>query len=292
MKLGKYDDTNWHKDHPMAEILFQYCLAGDDPLSPDNFLLILGRQTGDFYNQRHRHNFEQVRLPLEGDMNIGDGMTLKQGQVGYFPEGLPYGPQDDPGKRLQLVLQFGGASGCGFMSMDDRLRARDELGRIGKWEGPNYRHPDGKLEWGLNVIWERVFGERLKYPMPRYTRPVVADPQRFNWLPVASGVARKFLGSFTERQFWLEMVRVKPGATWSSRHDQARRLFFVIDGEAECGMGSVGKYDALQAEAGETLEISARTELNLFVMGLPPVMVPTDGGAEFELVDGAADERV
>jgi len=291
LKLRKFDDTSWHKDHPNGAVVFQYCLVGE-PESPDNFMLVLGRQDSDFYMPRHRHNFEQIRLPLEGDMNIGDGITLKEGQVGYFPEGLPYGPQDDRGQRLQLVLQFGGASGCGFMSMDQRLHARDELARIGKFEGPNYRHPNGKLEWGLNVIWQHVFGERLKYPMPRYTKVVIADPQRFNWIPLAPGVTRKFLGSFTEREAWVEFVRVRPGATWSSRHEQARRLLFVINGQAGCPMGSVDQYDALQAEPGETLELATQTELDLFVMGLPPVAVPADSEAEFELVDGAADDRL
>jgi hypothetical protein len=87
------------------------------------------------------------------------------------------------------------------------------------------------------------------------------------------------------------MVRVKPGARWSSCSGNARRLLFVVKGEADCGSGSVGRYDALQAEAGETLAIAARAELDLFVMGLPPVVVPADSDAEFELVDGAANDR-
>ena len=296
MKLKKFDNSEWHKDHPSGIVVFQYCMVGD-PQSPDNFMLVLGRQDGDFYMPRHRHNFDQIRLPLKGDMNIGDGTKLKEGQVGYFPEGLPYGPQDDPlgkappGERLQLVLQFGGASGCGFMSMEQRLRARDELAQIGEFVGPNYRHPDGKLEWGLNVIWQHVFGERLKYPMPRYPKVVIADPQRFNWIARAPGVTRKFLGSFTEREAWVEMVRVKPGALWQSI-DDARRLVFVVSGEGICGAQPLGAYDTIQVEAGEPLELSAQRELELFVMGLPPVIVPKDSEAEFELVDGAADDSV
>ena len=291
MKLRKFDDTAWHKDHPSGAVVFQYCLEGD-PGSPDNFMLVLGRQDHDFHMPRHRHNFEQIRLPLEGDMNIGEGPRLRQGQVGYFPEGLPYGPQDDPGQRLQLVLQFGGASGCGFMSMDQRLQARDELARTGRFEGPNYRHPSGKLEWGLNVIWRHVFGERLKYPTPCYTQVVIADPERFNWIPVAPDVARKFLGSFSEREAWVEMVRLKPGAHWSSVRSDARRLLFVVEGAGHCGPGGYGRYDAIQVEAGEALDIVAGGETRLFVMGLPPVVVPADAEAEFELVDGAADDRV
>ncbi|MES2183197.1 MAG: hypothetical protein V4505_01500 [Pseudomonadota bacterium] len=296
MKFNHFDNTSWHKDHPSGILVFQYCMVGE-PESPDNFMLVLGRQDGDFYMPRHRHNFDQIRLPLKGDMNIGKDLTLKEGQVGYFPEGLPYGPQDDPlgkappGERLNLVLQFGGASGVGFMSMEQRLRARDELSKIGEFVGPNYRAPDGKLEWGLNTIWRHVFSERLKYPMPRYPELVIADPQRFNWIPQAPGVARKFLGSFTEREAWVEMLRVKPGAVWQSTH-AARRLAFVLGGKGTCGEEQLGTYDTVQVEAGETLVLHAEQELDLFVMGLPPVVVPSDSQAEFELVDGMANDQI
>ncbi len=193
-----------------------------------------------------------------------------------------------------MVLQFGGSSCVGFMSMEQRLRARDELSKIGRFEGPNYRHCDGKLEWGLNVIWQHVFGERLKYPLPRYPKVVVADPGRFNWIPIAdaTGVENKFLGAFTERAVWIEMVRLRPHARWRSTHANARRLVFVTTGSGFVQAQPFGRYDSLQFECGETADISAVQETRLFVVGLPPVQVPSDCEAEFELVDGAADDRV
>ncbi len=301
MKYKRYSATDWQKDHPSGILVFQYCMVGEAQ-SPDNFMLVLGRQDGDFHMPRHRHNFDQIRLPLRGDMNIGDGLTLKEGQVGYFPEGLPYGPQDDPlgntppGERLNLVLQFGGASGVGFMSMDQRLKARDELASVGQWVGPNYRHPDGKLEWGLNVIWRHVFGERLKYPMPRYPKLVIADPQRFNWLPVreSPGVCRKYLGSFTERAVSIEMIRIKADAEWISTNSEARRLLFVITGEGTCASQALGPYDTLQFEASETAIITASRELHLFVIGLPPVTLPPpeESEAELDMVEGADNDRL
>lgn len=299
MKIKHFSNDDWHKDHPTGTVVFQYCLEGD-PMSPDNFMLVLGRQDGDFYMPRHRHNFEQIRLPLVGDMTIGENLKLKEGHIGYFPEGLPYGPQEDPlgkappGERLQLVLQFGGSSGCGFMSMDQRLAARDELAKTGEFVGPNYRHPNGKLEWGLNVIWKHVFGERLKYPMPRYQNVVMADPDRFNWIPVqgARGVSHKFLGSFSERGAWTEIVKLAPDATWTSTDETARRLLFVTSGNGLIGADVVGRYTAIQAEAAEALTVVAAEELQIFLIGLPPVVVPGDNEAEFEIVDGAANDRV
>ncbi|MCJ0765210.1 hypothetical protein [Variovorax terrae] len=299
MKTKRFSPSDWHKDHPSGNLVFQYCLEGD-PSSRDNFMLVLGRQDGDFHMPRHRHNFDQIRLPLRGDMNIGDGLKQKEGQVGYFAEGMPYGPQDDPlgktppGERLQLVLQFGGASGCGFMSMGQRLAARAELAKTGEFVGPNYRHPDGRMEWGLNVIWEHVFGERLKYPMPRYPKVVIADPQRFNWLPTPETpkTRKKFLGAFSERGVWVEMVRIEAGGDWTSVHDSARRLLFVTQGSGEAGREPIGEYDAVQIEPGEQATIRAHSELVIFLMGLPPIVVPEDSTEEFETVDGTDDGTV
>src|SRR6267154_1875696 len=189
MKIVPFDENNWTKDHPTGAILFNQLLKGT-PGSPDNFMYTLGRQVGDFAMPPHRHNFEQIRLPICGPMNHGRGVMLGEGEVGYFPEGLVYGPQDDPlgkyqpGERLQLVLQFGGASTYGFMSIEQRRVAWDELikaggkfvSKNGDGPGPFYQRPDGKKEWGLNSIWQQVFGVKLRYPRPRYKLPIVADP--------------------------------------------------------------------------------------------------------------------
>src|SRR5712675_446838 len=88
-------EGTWNKEHPTGSLVFQHLLVGE-PSARENFMLILARQDKDFSMPRHRHNFDQIRLPICGDMNIGDGIVLREGQVGYFPEGLPYGPQEDP----------------------------------------------------------------------------------------------------------------------------------------------------------------------------------------------------
>src|SRR5579884_1723021 len=238
MKIVSHADDDWRKDHPTGNIAFHHFLKGD-PEARDNFMYVLARQDADFFMPRHRHNFDQIRLPICGDMNLGDGFVLSEGQVGYFGEGMPYGPQSDPlgesrpGERLQLVLQFGGASGYGFMSIEQRRQAWKALEQFGQFEGPNYRHQDGHVEWGLNAIWRHVFGEVLKYPRPRYREPVIVDPRSFNWLPLAGarGVDHKYLGAFSERAVWVEYIRVRPGAQWTSTDERARRLFVVLSGD-------------------------------------------------------------
>jgi len=298
MKIVPFVDRDWIKDHPLGSILFKHLLKGEAE-SPDNFMYILGRQDGDFLMPRHRHNFDQIRLPIRGDMNIGQGITLREGEVGYFPEGLAYGPQDDPlgnakpGERIQLVLQFGGASSYGFMSIEQRRKAKEDLAKVGRFEGNYYYRADGKKEWGLSSIWEHVFGSKLKYPRSRYKEVVIADPASFHWLPVhgAPGVFRKFMGAFSERAVSIEMFKVARGATWSSTDTVARRLIVVLSGSGTAAGAPLSALTAIQADAGERLEIPASTEMELFVVGLPNVEVPETESDEFESEE-AVDEAM
>jgi len=299
MKIVPYDPLNWKKDHPTGIIAFHHMLKGE-PDAPDNFMYILGRQDGDFFMPRHRHNFDQIRLPLSGGAVIGGGLVLGEGEVGYFPEGTPYGPQNDPlgraqpGERLQLVLQFGGASGYGFMSMEQRRKAVAELAETGKWVGPNYHRPDGRVEWGLNTIWRHVFGVVLKYPRPRYRTPIVIDPKAFNWLSVAgnTGVDHKYLGAFSERGAWVEMVRVQPGAAWSSTDPKGRRLLVVTKGTGMAEGQSVQRLTALQVEQNELLRLSTDEGIELFLIGLPPIQPPAIESDQYDTNENPPEEQV
>src|SRR5690606_38458334 len=98
---------------------FQACtlLQGEEG-TIGNFFLTIARTFDDFESPRHRHNFDQVRLQLEGDADFTRDGIMTPGMVGYFPEGVFYGPQKNPGESLTVVLQFGGASRSGYLSED------------------------------------------------------------------------------------------------------------------------------------------------------------------------------
>jgi hypothetical protein len=298
MKVVPYDDTGWVVDHPTGDLSFKHLLGGE-PGSADNFMYILARQDRDFRMPRHRHNFEQIRLPLHGSMNIGRGILLAEGDVGYFVEGLPYGPQDDPlgaalpGERKQLVLQFGGASTYGFMSIEERRKARDELAKFGKWIGPNYQAPGAKIEWGLNAIWRHVYGVKLKYPKPRYKSVVIACPKRFNWItvPGAKGVERKYLGAFSERGVWTEFVRMRPGAQWTSTDARARRLVAVLSGSGTADGQAADYLTTMQAEAGDTLRVAATQEMQMFLIGLPPIESPAIESDQYDDTEALPEDE-
>jgi hypothetical protein len=275
MKITPYDENAYKMDHPRGTVAFNYLLMGGEPEKLENYRYILGRQEGDFHMPRHRHTFEQIRLPLIGDMNLGEQGILREGEIGYFPEGQTYGPQDDPlgtPKQLQLVLQFGGASGLGM---------RGERGR-----GPQARRE------GVAAHGER---REIKFPRPRYQSVLIMNPEHFNYLPVdgCPGVQRKYFGSFTERAFWIEYVKVESGVEWVSTVHTGRRLIVALSGAATVDDTKIGRLAALQVEAGEKLRVEASEETVFYIVGLPPVRLPavpsdqfdtvvSDGGIEFE----------
>ena len=154
-------------------------------------MYILGRQDSDFAMPPHRHNFDQIRLPLRGAMNHGRGIVVGEGEVGYFPEGLAYGPQEDPldgaqpGERLQLVLQFGGAARYGFMSVEQRREAWAELGNrlVRRAVLRQTRRQRGNGD--STPCGSTCSESSSKYPRSRYKSPIIANPKCFNWLRLA-----------------------------------------------------------------------------------------------------------
>jgi hypothetical protein len=271
MKIAPFDENAFHMDHPRGTVAFNYLLMGGEPESLENYRYILGRQEGDFNMPRHRHTFEQIRLPLVGDMNLGEQGILREGEIGYFPEGQTYGPQDDPlgdPKQLQLVLQFGGASGLGMGG--------------GRGRGPASARPAGERQRERRDI---------KFPRPRYQSVLIMNPDRFNWLPVSGvdGVQRKFFGSFSERAFWIEQVKIDAGTAWTSTVDAGRRLIVALSGAATVDDIKIDRLAALQVEAGEELNVDVTEDMVLYIVGLPPVRLPAAPSDQFDIVtsDGA-----
>ncbi len=175
------------------------------PGTPENYLFNIARSDGDYATPRHRHNFDQIRVALDGDMRIGPRQVVRQGQIGYFPEGTYYGPYDDAGKkRTIMIVQFGGASGSGYMDRLSAMKARESLLREGEFRGGVFRRSSGegrKNQDAFEATWERFAGRKLEYPKPRYDAPVIIDPAGFAWKPAGRrGVSRKRLGAFTERE--------------------------------------------------------------------------------------------
>jgi hypothetical protein len=242
--------------------------------SAGNFQISLGQTGGDFYSQRHRHNFEQFRIQLEGVLDFARDGKMKPGMVGYFPEGVPYGPQsqDPEEKPLTAVLQFGGASGSGYLSNRQVRAGTEALKAYGTFKDGVFRR-NGDVEGRRNTdayqaIWEHVHGRPMHYPEGRYEKPVFMDSDHFAWVRVAGapGVEEKLLGVFTERRSQARFVRLAAGARYTL---EGRGVFLVASGAGRIGDQPLRRLTSAALEAGEQVEVVADEETVLVHLGLP-----------------------
>ncbi|MFI4994806.1 MAG: hypothetical protein ACHQAQ_03360 [Hyphomicrobiales bacterium] len=277
-------------DHPTGALGMRHLSQGRAG-TPDNFMMVLAENLGHFQMVQHRHNFDQFRFCIRGDMNMGPHRTLREGHLGYFPEGASYGPQDDPAGPLALVVQFGGASGYGYMNMEQYRAGRAALNKSGRFEGPVYIRElgDGRVKktFSINAIWEAALGEKLLLPAPRYDEPIFMNPRAYRSVPVKghAGVARKLLGLFSERETMAEMWSLRPGAKYAFAARSAIRLLFVLEGGGKAGPAPLGQHFAIHLDPSEMIEIAAESEMTLLSFTLPLITdeewtMPQEGAVE------------
>jgi hypothetical protein len=241
--------------------------------TPGNFSLQLS-STPTYYSPRHRHNFDQVRFQICGDFDFSTDGVMKPGCVAYFPEGTYYGPQSSPSLSETLVLQFGGASGSGYLSAEQFEQATAELAKNGTFANGVYSksRPDGgKINKdAYEAVWERVNGRPLAYPHERYFHPVFMDPANFDWMPLPRqpGVDAKHLGEFSERRTRVALYRIAPGANLRLADHS---IYFVVTGTGAVGAQPFQRHATIRLNAGEqaTASATATEPVELLHIGLP-----------------------
>jgi hypothetical protein len=85
------------------------------------------------------------------------------------------------------------------------------------------------------------------------------------------------------------MVRVRANATWSSSDVRARRLFVVLSGDGRIGSSWIARLTAIDVDPGEPLELNATTEMELFLIGLPPVELPAEETDQYDLEESPVE---
>lgn len=242
-----------------------------------NLQLSLSRIT-DFYSPRHRHNFEQIRYAVEGSYSSGK-QTMKQGQVGYFPEGCYYGPQDQHGAALLLVLQFPGPSDGYYMTDAERDAAYERLKTRGTFSGGIYTTiaADGrkKNKDSFEAIWEEHNQRKLSYPPPRYAEPVVMDPSIFGWRAHSSeeDLDVKHLGIFGEDQTGLWFLRFKAGGSVRSERLAAPEIRYVTNGSVTYDGVEFGPGSYFYIPAGSPTKAAESADgCDLLVISLPMIV--------------------
>jgi len=273
MKIVQGDELDWARGLEYRGGTFHYRnLMEGEPGTIDNFQLSMGRNDKDFVSPRHRHNFEQFRFQLEGDLNFARDGVMTPGMLGYFPEGASYGPQTSEATAMTIVLQFGGPSGSGYLSRKEVNAGMAELRKTGTFEAGVYKRNEGEPGKrnmdGFQAIWEHVHGRPLQFPKPRYAQPIMMDQAHYEWVdsPEHPGASEKLLGVFTERRAEASLHRIAPGATLTGT---GRVVYFAWSGAGRVDGQPVRPFTTLFLDRGERATFSADKEIELLRFGLP-----------------------
>ncbi|KAH8806006.1 hypothetical protein F5884DRAFT_755552 [Xylogone sp. PMI_703] len=257
--------------HRGSGLAFKELFLGSDDDIPNNYLFVLAQQES-FYSPVHHHNFDQFRYGISGDISILPDMIVHEDELCYHPEGVYYGPQDDgPGVREVLVLQFGGASGQGFLSHKLINTAQERLSKKGKFEKGKF-YEEGKEEGvdSFQALWEDTIGRKLVYPKERYDRPIKMTPDNYEWKKVQgmNGVWKKTLGVFSEREARAEMFKINQGSYEFSDEDTVQ-LFFILKGSGTADGQKLEELAAGRLAPGKGAKISTDGNITLLRYVLP-----------------------
>lgn len=259
--------------HRAGAPLFKYLFSGTDEDPLNNYNYVISRQQS-FYSPRHKHNFEQFRFPLDGSFSIGTEVVLHEGELGYFPEGVEYGPQQDGDETKHiLVLQFGGPCKQGYISWD-RLKKVQASMVEGKFEGGRFI-TETESKDGFEVLWEKEMQRKLVYPVGRYREPVIMKLAAFQWKWTGEGAWRKLLGVFNEVGTSAEVLKVEHGSTMISGDEVTVKLFYVFGGEGhiveegQTQKRAVGRESAFRLRAGEGVTLTSESSVEVLGISLP-----------------------
>jgi hypothetical protein len=273
MKVVQFDDVTPVRglEHRGGTFHSRTTAAGE-PGTPGNFKFSVSELGTDYSGPRHRHNFDQYRFMLSGESDYGQDGPLRAGMLGYYPEGVPYGPQVNNTAIVCAVLQFGGASGSGYLQPREVKAGMVELEKFGTFkDGVFHRREDvpGKRSMdAYQAIWEHVHGRPMVYPKGRYDAPIMMDAANYQWAPIkgAPGVSEKLFGVFTERRTQARLVRLEAGAAYAV---EGRGVYLVLSGAGAAGGKPLQKYTTVFLETGETGTLTARETTELLHYGLP-----------------------
>ncbi|GJH31016.1 hypothetical protein [Caballeronia novacaledonica] len=234
----------------------KFLLTGKDD-DPSNYAMFVSTAgSGGWTTPRHRHNFDQLRYVVKGTYPYASGKVMHEGWVGYFPESVRYGPQERPEGLEMITLQFGGASGSGYLSVERREAANKVLQQKGEFKDGIFTYFDehGKRhnQDGSEACFEQATGQKVQYAKPRYEEPILMDPSSYEWVPEAArGVSTKWLGSFTERELRVGFTRVETESVFHAGEQASIELLYLAEGEVQHEGRSFGPGTAFEFAANE-----------------------------------------
>jgi hypothetical protein len=173
-----------------------------------------------------------------------------------------------------LLLQFGGASGQGFIGPDLLNRARVELGKKGCFEGGIYVSENDarrKKRDAYEAIWLHVMGGALNYAPAVYKTPIVMRPEALSWRTTGeAGVGKKRVGEFPHRGLTIRAWRIESGARHECVPENGLRFLFATEGAGLINGAPFRRWSVLRLKPGDSTSIAATSAAELVELCVTP----------------------
>jgi hypothetical protein len=224
---------------------------------------------------RHRHDFEQIRITMQGTQDFGQGQITDPGWIAYFPAGAYYGPERIDGASV-FQIQWSDY----WVTRAQHDRAFEELKLSGEFKEGRYYWVDetGKEQTkdALNAIWEHVFDRKSEFPVPRYPQPILMNPDAFGWTTAPGPVSTAVLGRFTERDLTIIKVRWNTRGDYDLSSDRTYCLF-TVRGDIDVAGRTYGEHTVLWSDFGESVTVEGQPGTEGLCIAFPTARRSSDG---------------
>jgi len=189
----------------------------------------------DRYSPSHRHNFDQVRYVLAGEIEYGP-LKCGAGDCIYFPEGVFYGPTRVKTDRAEnYTIQSQGPSWAHLLTRAEAKKTTAEIAKEGVLDREKgiVRWPDGKNQDSYEAMWEMLTQEKLVYPLARFNGPCLLRSEQFRWVSWNHGekASAKHLAIFNECGPAVKLIKVNGGGKLFGGTNSYHRLALILSGK-------------------------------------------------------------
>lgn len=239
------------------------------------------RKKDEYYSPVHRHNFDQTRYVVEGEIDFGHELIARDGDFVYFPASTHYGITVRSEGCLVFTVQTHGPDWAYFPTRAEAgegTRALQKISEVDREVGV-VRWPDGRVQDTYEALWENLTGRPMEYPTPRYTTPCLIRSLGFAWRPTSQkGVRVQTLASFNGVGPAASKLSIDTGASLAPLVAGQHAIMAVLTGLARYGRDQVLKPGAIiHCPAGATLDqLTAENAATLMVIQYAPKMAVAD----------------
>lgn len=275
MQKNSAKEIEWRQvsQHRAESPWFRRLLQGV-PGEPDNYEFSLVRVDGEYHTPRHKHNFDQIRIMIDGSFDFGNAVQ-REGMIGYFPAGTPY-TQSADSSSVTLLLQIGAACRQGYLSYDQVEEAAEKLAEKGRFDGGLYYWANDQGEEKKRDGYEAVFIEAAgvlpEYPLPRFLNPVIINPIAVEALVDKQLHGRtRALGTFNEYGLSICVREASKGESFSLEGANGQKvLVYCLSGSGEtAALGAYEEGVAIALDYSETLALTAGSDSRFVQIDLP-----------------------